>query len=37
MKGRIFKYAKYKAYHEGILTSRVNPPLSLTLLPESEK
>jgi len=25
MKGRIFKYAKYKAYHEGILTSRVNP------------
>lgn len=25
MKGRIFTYAKYKAYHEGILTSRVNP------------
>ena len=25
MKGRIFKYAKYKSYHEGILTSRVNP------------
>jgi putative transposase len=25
MKGRIFKYAKYKAYHQGILTSRVNP------------
>ncbi len=25
MKGRIFKYAKYKAYNEGILTSRVNP------------
>ena len=25
MKGRIFKYSKYKAYHEGILTSRVNP------------
>jgi putative transposase len=25
MKGRIFKYAKYKAYHEGMLTSRVNP------------
>ena len=25
MKGRIFKYAKYKAYHEGILTGRVNP------------
>jgi len=25
MKGRIFNYAKYKAYHAGILTSRVNP------------
>jgi IS605 OrfB family transposase len=25
MKGRIFKYAKYKAYHAGIITSRVNP------------
>jgi IS605 OrfB family transposase len=25
MKGRIFKYAKYKAYNQGILTSRVNP------------
>jgi putative transposase len=25
MKGRIFKYAKYKAYNIGILTSRVNP------------
>jgi IS605 OrfB family transposase len=25
MKGRIFEYAKYKAYNEGILTSRVNP------------
>ncbi len=25
MKGRIFKYAKYKAYNEGMLTSRVNP------------
>ncbi len=25
MKGRIFKYAKYKAYHQGILTSRVSP------------
>jgi putative transposase len=25
MKGRIFMYAKYKAYHEGMLTSRVNP------------
>jgi putative transposase len=25
MKGRIFKYAKYKAYREGMLTSRVNP------------
>jgi putative transposase len=25
VKGRIFKYAKYKAYNEGILTSRVNP------------
>jgi len=25
MKGRIFKDAKYKAYNEGILTSRVNP------------
>ncbi len=25
MKGRIFKYAKYKAYTEGILTSRVSP------------
>jgi len=25
MKGRILRYAKYKAYHEGILTSRVNP------------
>ena len=25
MKGRIFKYSKYKAYNEGIITSRVNP------------
>ena len=25
MKGRIFRYARYKAYHAGILTSRVNP------------
>jgi IS605 OrfB family transposase len=25
MKGRIFRYAKYKAWHEGILTSRVSP------------
>jgi IS605 OrfB family transposase len=25
MKGRIFLYAKYKAWNEGILTSRVNP------------
>jgi IS605 OrfB family transposase len=25
MKGRIFKYAKYKAWNNGILTSRVNP------------
>jgi IS605 OrfB family transposase len=25
MKGRIFQYAKYKAWNEGILTSRVNP------------
>jgi hypothetical protein len=25
MKGRIFTYAKYKAYNEGILTSRINP------------
>src|SRR5258706_14758108 len=25
MKGRIFNYSKYKAYNEGILTSRVNP------------
>jgi putative transposase len=25
MKGRIFNYSKYKAYHAGILTSRVNP------------
>ena len=25
MKGRIFKYCKYKAYNEGMLTSRVNP------------
>ena len=25
MKGRIFNYAKYKAYNAGILTSRVNP------------
>ena len=25
MKGRIFRYAKYKAYTAGILTSRVNP------------
>src|SRR5207245_4900927 len=25
MKGRILRYAKYKAYHAGILTSRVNP------------
>src|SRR3989440_6576044 len=25
MKGRIFKYAKYKAYSEGLLSSRVNP------------
>ncbi len=25
MKGRIFRYARYKAWHEGILTSRVSP------------
>ena len=25
MKGRIFTYAKYKAWNEGIITSRVNP------------
>ncbi len=25
MKGRIFKYAKYKAWNQGIITSRVNP------------
>ncbi len=25
MKGRIFKYAKYKAWQSGIITSRVNP------------
>jgi putative transposase len=25
MKGRIFKYAKYKAYHAGIIASRVSP------------
>ena len=25
MKGRIFKYAKYKAYNAGIITSRVSP------------
>ena len=25
MKGRIFRYAKYKAWHEGIITSRVSP------------
>jgi IS605 OrfB family transposase len=25
MKGRIFFYAKYKAWHEGMITSRVNP------------
>jgi putative transposase len=25
MKGRIFQYAKYKAWHEGIITGRVNP------------
>jgi IS605 OrfB family transposase len=25
MKGRIFKYAKYKAYNAGIISSRVNP------------
>jgi putative transposase len=25
MKGRIFEYAKYKAFEKGILTSRVNP------------
>jgi putative transposase len=25
MKGRIFQYAKYKAWDEGIITSRVNP------------
>lgn len=25
MKGRIFNYARYKAYNEGILSSRVNP------------
>jgi len=25
MKGRIFKYAKYKAYNAGTITSRVNP------------
>lgn len=25
MKGRIFNYAKYKAWNEGIITSRINP------------
>ena len=25
MKGRIFRYAKYKAWYEGIITSRVSP------------
>jgi putative transposase len=25
MKGRLFQYAKYKAWNEGIITSRVNP------------
>ncbi len=25
MKGRIFQYAKYKAWNEGMITSRVNP------------
>ncbi|GCE13219.1 hypothetical protein KTT_30780 [Tengunoibacter tsumagoiensis] len=25
MKGRIFRYCKYKAWNEGIITSRVNP------------
>src|SRR5260370_10145018 len=25
MKGRIFNYAKYKSYNEGVLTSQVNP------------
>ncbi len=25
LRGKIFKYAKYKAYNEGIVTSRVNP------------
>jgi transposase len=25
MKGRIFQYAKYKAWNEGLITSRVNP------------
>ena len=25
MKGRIFTYAKYKAWNQGIITSRVNP------------
>ena len=25
MKGRIFRYAKYKAWNQGIITSRVNP------------
>ena len=25
MKGRIFRYAKYKAWNEGIITSRVSP------------
>ena len=25
MKGRIFNYARYKAWNEGIVTSRVNP------------
>jgi putative transposase len=25
MKGRIFRYSKYKAYHAGIITSRVSP------------
>ncbi|HYB00456.1 MAG TPA: zinc ribbon domain-containing protein, partial [Ktedonobacteraceae bacterium] len=25
MKGRIFRYAKYKAWHAGIITSRVSP------------
>ena len=32
MKGRIFKYTKYKAYNVGILTSRVSPRIRAVLV-----